>query len=89
MTEQIEILDQKRKKYRGRTILGTIIFFIAWLLRSIIKIYELEMETFHTAVFIILLLYIFYPPTIAAAACSVGPCAGSAHTQPHPALVWL
>lgn len=60
MTEQIEILDQKRKKYRGRTILGTIIFFIAWLLRSIIKIYELEMETFHTAVFIILLLSLCY-----------------------------
>ena len=60
MTEQIEVLDQKRKKYRGRAILGSIIFFIAWLLRSAIKIYELEMVTFHTVVFIVLLLSICY-----------------------------
>ena len=60
MTELIEILDQKRKKYRGRAILGSIVFFVAWLLRSIIKIYDLEMETFHTVVFIVLLLSVCY-----------------------------
>ncbi|MBN1999054.1 hypothetical protein JW935_15960 [candidate division KSB1 bacterium] len=60
MSEQIEIFDQKRKKYRGDTIIGSIIFFIAWVIRSIIQIFELEMVTFHTIVFIILLLAICY-----------------------------
>ena len=60
MTDQIEIFDQKRKKYRGGAIVGTIIFFIAWLLRSIIKIFALEMETFHTIVFTLLILSVIF-----------------------------
>jgi hypothetical protein len=54
----IEFFDQKRKKYRGGTIIGTLIFFVAWLLRCVIKISEPEMETFHIIVLTILILSI-------------------------------
>ena len=60
MTEQIEIFDQKRKKYRGGHIIGIIVFFFAWLLRCVIKIFELEMETFHTVVFVFLILSVLF-----------------------------
>ncbi len=58
MTNQIEIYDRKRKKYRGGSILGFIVFFIAWLVRTLIKMLELKLGTLYAGSMIVLLLAI-------------------------------
>ncbi|MFB0564310.1 MAG: hypothetical protein ACETWK_01360 [Candidatus Aminicenantaceae bacterium] len=58
MTNQIEMFDRKRKKYRGDGILGFIVFFIAWIVRTIIKMLELKLGTLYTGSMIVLLLAI-------------------------------
>jgi len=58
MTNQIELLDRKRKKYRSGHILGFIVFFIAYLVRTLIKMLELKLETLYTGSMIVLLLAI-------------------------------
>ncbi len=60
MTNQIEIYDQKRRKYRGGHLVGAVVFFAAWIVRSVIKTLELEMETLHTIVFGVLLAAIVW-----------------------------
>ena len=58
MTQQIEFLDKKRKQYRGGSILGFIVFFIAWIVRALIKMLELKLGTLYTGSMIVLLLAI-------------------------------
>ena len=58
MTNQIELFDRKRKKYRGGHILGFIVFFIAWIVRTLIKMFELKLTTLYTVSMIVLLLAI-------------------------------
>jgi len=56
MTNQIEIYDRKRKKFRGSHILAFIVFFIAWIVRTLIKMLGLKLETLYTVSMIVLLL---------------------------------
>ncbi|UCE21860.1 MAG: hypothetical protein JSV46_06500 [Candidatus Aminicenantes bacterium] len=58
MTNQIEMYDRKRKKYRGGHILGFIVFFIAWIVRTLIKMFELKLGTLYTGSMIVTLLAI-------------------------------
>jgi hypothetical protein len=58
MTDQIETFDKKRKKYRGGHILGLIVFFIAWIARTLIRMLELKLGTLYTSIMIVLLLAI-------------------------------
>ncbi len=58
MTNQIELFDRKRKKYRGGGILGFIVFFIAWIVRTLIKMLDLKLGTIYTGSMIITLLAI-------------------------------
>jgi hypothetical protein len=58
MTNQIEMYDRKRKKYRGGHIIGFIVFFIAWIVRTLIKMLELKLGTLYTGSMIVLLLAI-------------------------------
>ena len=58
MTNQIEMFDRKRKKYRGGHILGFIVFFIAYIVRTLIKMLGLKLGTLYTGSMIVLLLAI-------------------------------
>ena len=60
MSEQIELFDRKRKKYRGGHVTGFIVFLIAWLVRTVLKIFELEMDTLHTLLLSVLILSVLY-----------------------------
>jgi hypothetical protein len=55
MSTQIEIADQRRTRYRGGHIVWLIVFFVAWLVRSILKVAELEMDTLHTGLLAVLI----------------------------------
>ena len=55
MTTQIEIMDQKRKKFRRGWTIWLVVFFIAWIARSVLKIFELEMDLLETFLLVILL----------------------------------
>lgn len=56
MSTPIEIADQRRTRYRGGHIVWLIVFFVAWVIRSILKVAELEMDTLHTVLLAILIL---------------------------------
>lgn len=55
MTTLIEIMDQKRNKFRRGYIIWLVVFFIAWIARSILKIFELEMDLFEIILLVILI----------------------------------
>ncbi|MBN1273946.1 MAG: hypothetical protein JXB26_16905 [Candidatus Aminicenantes bacterium] len=55
MSSQIEFFDRQRKKLRGGGVLGSIVFFLAWVARSALKIAETEADTIHTILMVILL----------------------------------
>lgn len=56
MSTQIEMMDQERTRYRGGHIVWLIVFFIAWVVRSVLKIAELEMDTAYTVLMAVLIL---------------------------------
>lgn len=60
MPTQIETFYQKRKKYRGAHIGGLIIFFLAWISRSIYKISQQNLEYLHSGIFLILMLSLVF-----------------------------
>ena len=52
MSSKIEMYDQKRKKYRGHFILSYGVAFIAFIVRSILKIVGTQAETLQTSGYI-------------------------------------
>ena len=60
MTTQIEIFDQKRMRYRGGGLIGSIIFFIAWIGYVILRISGQNMVLLHTIVLAILILSVLF-----------------------------
>lgn len=60
MTTIIEQLDQKRKRYRKGHLIWSLIFLVAWLVRSSLKIFTVETDLGYTILLIILLLAIVF-----------------------------
>ena len=56
MTTQIEIYDRKRKRYRGGGLIGSIVFFIAWMGYVILRLSCQTMDLLRTIVLVILIL---------------------------------
>jgi hypothetical protein len=56
VTTQIEIYDQKRKHYRGGGLIGSIIFFIAWIGYVILRLSSQAADYARTIVLVILIL---------------------------------
>jgi hypothetical protein len=56
VTNQIEILDEKRRKFRGGHLIGFGVFFVAWIIRSVLKVAEIENDLVYTILMIVLLL---------------------------------
>ena len=56
MTSQIEIYDRKRKQYRGGGLVGSIIFFIAWMGYVILRLSSQTVDFLRTIVLAILIL---------------------------------
>jgi hypothetical protein len=56
MTTRFEKFDLKRKKYRQGYLIWLAIFSIAWIIRSVLKIYCLEMALLESIILGILLL---------------------------------
>jgi hypothetical protein len=56
VTTQIEIYDQKRKYYRGGGLIGSIVFFIAWIGYVILRLSSSASEFARTLVLVILIL---------------------------------
>ena len=56
MTSQIEIYDRKRKQYRGGGLVGSIIFFIAWMGYVILRLSSQTVDLLRTIVLAILIL---------------------------------
>lgn len=55
MTTQTEITDQERRKFRRGYIIWLAVFFAAWIARSVLKIFDLEMAILETILLVILL----------------------------------
>jgi SNF family Na+-dependent transporter len=58
MTTKIEQLDRKRKQYRQGHLIWSLIFLTAWLVRSALKIFDVETDLVYTVLLVILLLAI-------------------------------
>jgi len=56
MTTQIEIFDQKRRRYLKGFLFGLVIFFLTWLLRFILRANEIGSIPVHVAILVILIL---------------------------------
>ena len=56
MTTQIEIFDRRRKRYRGGGLVGSIVFFIAWMGYVILRLSCQTMDLLRTIVLVILIL---------------------------------
>jgi hypothetical protein len=55
MSTQIEIVDEQRTRYRGGHITWLAVFFVAWVARSTLKVAELQMDTLHTVLMVVLI----------------------------------
>ncbi|MFC1878568.1 hypothetical protein ACFLZW_01520 [Chloroflexota bacterium] len=60
MTTKLEIQDQKRTTYRRGHVTWLFVFVIAWIVRSGLKIFELDMDLLHTILLIPLLLSVSF-----------------------------
>jgi Na+-driven multidrug efflux pump len=58
MSNQIEIFDQKRRKYLRGFLFGLVIFFLTWILRFILRAYEIGSTPVHMAILGLLILCI-------------------------------
>lgn len=58
MANQIEIFDQKRRKYLRGFLFGLVIFFLTWLLRFILRAYEIGSTPVHMAILGLLIMCI-------------------------------
>jgi dolichol kinase len=58
MANQIESFDQKRRKYLKGFLLGLVIFFMTWILRFILRAYEIGSNPVHIAILVLLILCI-------------------------------
>lgn len=56
MTTQIEIYDQKRKYYRGGGLIGSIVFFVAWIGYVIIRLSSQAGDIARTIILTVLVL---------------------------------
>jgi hypothetical protein len=56
MTTQIEIYDRKRKHYRGGGLVGSIIFFVAWIGYVILRLSSQTADILRTIVLTLLIL---------------------------------
>ena len=60
MTTQIEIYDRRRKHYRGGGMIGSIVFFIAWIGYVTLRLSCLTMDLLRTIVLVILILAVVF-----------------------------
>ena len=60
MTTQIELYDQKRKQYRGRGLIGSLIFLIAWIGYVVIRISCLNNDLLRTIILAVLILAVLF-----------------------------
>lgn len=58
MANQIEIFDQKRRKYLRGFLFGLVIFFLTWLLRFILRANDIGTQAVQVAILVILILCI-------------------------------
>jgi hypothetical protein len=56
VTTQIELLDEKRRKFRGGHLIGFGVFFVAWIIRSVLKVAEVDNDWVYTILMVVLLL---------------------------------
>ena len=60
MTTQIEMYDQKRKRFRGGALIGSAIFLVAWIGYVITRISCLNNDLLRTIVLAILILAVLF-----------------------------
>jgi hypothetical protein len=60
MNNKIEIYDRKRKRFRGGYILGDIVFLIAFIARSALKIGGTETGTLWTGIHVVLVIALLW-----------------------------
>jgi dolichol kinase len=58
MANQIEIFDQKRRKYLKGFLFGLAIFFMTWILRFILRANDIGSDSAHIAILALLILCI-------------------------------
>ncbi len=56
MTTKTEIMDQKRKRYRRAHVIWFAVFFIAWIIRSALKLFELDLPLLENMLLLILII---------------------------------
>ena len=60
VTTQIEIYDRRRKHYRGGGLIGSIVFFIAWIGYVFLRLSCQTMDLLRTIVLVILILAVVF-----------------------------
>jgi hypothetical protein len=60
VSTQIEILDEKRRRYRSGNVKGFAVFFVAWITRTALKIACVENDLVYTILLILLLFSALY-----------------------------
>lgn len=60
VTTQIEIFDRRRMRYRGGGLIGSIVFFIAWIGYVIVRLSGQTMDVLRTIILAILILAVIF-----------------------------